>query len=86
MKKLWFKAKDYGWGWYPVTWQGWLVTVGFLGFIFWNAFRIDAASHSASDTIRPFILETAVVVCALIFICYKTGEKPEWRWAGKKIK
>ena len=21
-KKIWFKAKRYGWGWYPSTWQG----------------------------------------------------------------
>jgi hypothetical protein len=34
--KLWFKAKNYGWGWYPITWQGWLITglyafgVGFI--------------------------------------------------------
>lgn len=25
--KLWFKAKNYGWGWYPVTWEGWTVTI-----------------------------------------------------------
>ena len=25
--KLWFKAKMFGWGWYPITWQGWLITI-----------------------------------------------------------
>ena len=24
-KKLWFRAKCYGWGWYPCSWEGWLV-------------------------------------------------------------
>ena len=22
-QKLWFKAKLYGWGWYPCSWEGW---------------------------------------------------------------
>jgi predicted GH43/DUF377 family glycosyl hydrolase len=22
---FWFRAKEYGWGWYPATWEGWLV-------------------------------------------------------------
>ena len=23
--KLWFRAKNYGWGWYPCSWEGWTV-------------------------------------------------------------
>ncbi len=26
----WFKRKTYGWGWTPVSWQGWLVTLGLV--------------------------------------------------------
>lgn len=80
MKKLWFKAKTYGWGWYPCTWQGWLILLGFIGFEVWNFMRIDSTSHSASDTLRPFIIQSFGVVLILIYICYKTGEKPRWRW------
>ena len=29
-KKLWFKAKNYGWGWYPASREGWLVTGAYL--------------------------------------------------------
>lgn len=29
MSRKWFKVKHYGYGWYPNTWQGWGVTVGF---------------------------------------------------------
>lgn len=86
MKKLWFKAKNYGWGWYPVTWQGWVITLGFIALLVWNALRLDANSHSASDTLRPYIVQTAAIVGIMIWICYKTGEKPEWRWGGKKMK
>ncbi len=33
--KYWFKAKNYGWGWYPATWQGWLILAGFIYLNYW---------------------------------------------------
>ncbi len=80
MKRIWFKRKTYGWGWYPATWQGWLVLLAFIAIMVWNFLRLDSVSHSASDTLRPFIIQTAVMALVLIFICYRTGEKPRWQW------
>lgn len=76
----WFKAKKYGWGWYPATWQGWAITIGYLLIVLNNAARIDARAQSASDGLINFLPETVVVTILLIIICYKTGEKPRWRW------
>lgn len=78
--KIWFRAKTYGWGWYPVTWQGWLIIAGFILIDVLNFLRLDATSHSSSDTLRPFIIETAMMTVVLIIICWRTGEKPRWRW------
>ena len=39
MSKYWFRkrqgieSKDLGWGWVPISWEGWLVVVGFIGLI-----------------------------------------------------
>ncbi|MFA6415050.1 MAG: hypothetical protein WC217_03075 [Candidatus Paceibacterota bacterium] len=76
----WFKAKVYGWGWTPATWQGWLILAVFVALIVLNFFRLDANSHSASDTVRPFIIQTALLALLLIGICYATGERPRWQW------
>lgn len=84
MKRKWFKAKEYGWGWYPATWQGWLIIACFVIFAVWNFMRIDSTSHSGSDTLRPFIIETFGAVLLLILIAWLTGEKPGWRWGSKK--
>lgn len=84
MKTIWFKAKRYGWGWYPVTWQGWLALIVFVAFQVWNFLRIDATSHSNSDTIRPFIIQTFFAVIILIALCYWKGEKPRWSWGEDK--
>ncbi|MFZ1549719.1 MAG: hypothetical protein WAT44_04620 [Microgenomates group bacterium] len=81
MKKTkWFKSKNYGWGWYPATWQGWLVLFTFLVIEIWNFMWLDSISHSNSDTLRLFLIQSIVLTLVLIAICYKTGEKPRWRW------
>ncbi len=79
----WFKRKLYGWGWDPATREGWLVMLVFLGLIVWNALRIDAVSHSASDTLLSVIPQTVGLVLLLIAVCYATGEKPKWQWGLK---
>lgn len=82
-EKLWFRAKRYGFGWTPASWEGWMILAFFVAFQVWNFLRIDATSHSNSDTIRPFIIQLALSVILLFFIANKKGEKLAWRW-GKK--
>ncbi len=84
MKKLWFKRKTYGWGWTPVTWQGWFILISFIAFTLWNFQRLDSASHSGSDTLINFVPETGISVIILIAVCWLTGEKPKWQWGEKK--
>lgn len=76
----WFRKKLWGWGWTPATWQGWAVLVGFVAVVFLNFYRIDTASHSASDTLTAFVPETLLLTILLIIICWKKGEKPSWQW------
>jgi hypothetical protein len=76
--KLWFKAKTYGWGWYPVTWQGWLVI--FIWAIFFTLSIINTINKWPE---RLIIIILSVSI--LIYICYKKGEKPGWRWGKEKI-
>lgn len=83
-KKVWFRAKNYGWGWYPVTWQGWVILAGYI-FLMVKTFEdIDSKSHSASDTMLNFLPRVFVLTVVLIIICFLTGERPEWRWGKKK--
>lgn len=41
-----------------------------------NFLRIDSTSHSASDTLRPFLIETAAMAL-VFFLIYKIMRKPE---------
>ena len=83
MRPLWFKAKHYGWGWYPATWQGWLILVIAIGTIVIYGVLVDRQSHSVSDTLIGSCVFTVIVITLLICVCYLTGEKPKWRWGGK---
>lgn len=75
MKKnnLWFKAKRYGWGWYPITWQGWIVTLIFIFLIIFAPIKIEE---------RPFLflIWFGLITLGLIIVCKSKGEQPRWRW------
>lgn len=79
-KKYWFKAKTYGYGWYPATWQGWLIILVYLiifGVLIY-IFETNIEKYSVFYFIAVFVLTGL-----LIFISYKKGEPAKWRW-GKK--
>ncbi len=45
----------------------WLLNVLFIVLSVMNFIRIDSQSHSASDTLRPFIIQSAILLLALFF-------------------
>lgn len=84
MKRKWFRAKDYGWGWTPCTWEGWTVLGVYLILFVIEFIRLDKSSPSASDVPISFWSRIFFYTIVLIAICAITGEKPEWRWGRKK--
>lgn len=80
-KTIWFSSKKYGFGWgLPVTWQGWFV---FFLYILLIIIGIMALTNSAGQ-IGFLLLYVIFLTALLIFICWKKGEKPKWRWGNKK--
>lgn len=73
MKKLWFKAKHYGWGWYPCSWEGW------LALLIWFALFMVSIRMLDHEWLKNLIV-VSIFTAILIGICYKKGEKPGWRW------
>lgn len=92
-RPLWFKAKRYGWGWYPVTWQGWGITLLFAcGYLFlcmlflgWlgTATKLHAVSYREfSLSIFEYLASVIMLSYLLIRVCTRYGEDPHWRWGG----
>lgn len=81
-KHLWFKRKWYGWGWTPVTWQGWSISLLYVILIMAFALTIDDMSPPR-EIVLTFILPVTLLTITFIRIAYKTGEKPKWQWGGE---
>lgn len=79
----WFKAKLYGWGWTPVTWQGWLVIASYVGVLVLLSHFLNEALLPR-DVLMRFILPVVFCTIVLLCICYKKGEKPHWQWGLPK--
>ena len=82
-KEIWFRAKRYGLGWYPVSWQGWVITLLYVVIILRTFSWADKMSHSGSDTLIAFAPPFIVITGLLLVICYKKGEMLKWRWGNK---
>jgi hypothetical protein len=77
-RKYWFPAKEYGWGWGPpLTWQGWVVFVG------WFAVFIPGLIHFIPRRPVAFMAFTLLMGLLLMAICYLKGEPPRWRWGDR---
>ena len=74
-KTVWFPAKRYGWGWGPpCAWQGWVVLLVWLALLGGSSLLL-MPEHSAL-----WIVSIAVLIVALMVVCFIKGEKPRWRW------
>lgn len=81
-KKYWFKRRRYGWGWTPVTWQGWTSILVLVGL------PIATAVFLQPYVQQPLVVELAYIVLIidltfLIALSRAKGPEPRWRW-GKK--
>lgn len=83
-KKLWFRARWFGWGWYPSSWEGGLVTVGYIVAVMLFALTVDDDSPPR-EVAFTFLLPVTLLTVAFIRICYAKGEKPRWRWMGRDV-
>jgi hypothetical protein len=81
-KKIWFRRKWYGWGWFPANWKGWMVTLIFVVFAAGGSyfFSLSSSSSSASWSV-VYLLGISFI---FIGIAWKTGESPCWQWGRKK--
>jgi hypothetical protein len=77
--RYWFPAKRYGWGWgLPITWQGWIVFLGFLGLVMAGAILIRPRTDLAG-----FLIYIAVLSLLFACICWWKGEPARWRWGSE---
>jgi hypothetical protein len=77
-RPLWFKAKRYGYGWYPASWQGWLVMAAWLLVFATASFRWNVETEP-----MWYVADVALSTVILLVVTVLTGEKARWRWGGE---
>lgn len=84
MKKktdYWFKTRPYGYGWVPVTKQGFWVIISFILFVIAGSFVLEFASSQNIDLfLTLYFVGLILAVAALLIIVRKHGPKTRWRW------
>jgi hypothetical protein len=87
MKKLWFRARRYGWGWTPCSVEGWVVTIAtavllIAGDLAIVLLAIPKRPPQPLQAVGCALAWNAVIAGAAIAISWATGERPRWRWGG----
>ncbi len=81
LKEVWFPTKKYGFGWgLPVKWQGWVVLLVYIFLIIIGSIML-LTFHNGMIYFLVYVL---ILTLLLIYICWKKGERPRWRWGDKK--
>ena len=68
----WFAPKMFGWGATPVTWQGWLATLGFCGAV------VLAVTQLPGDALR--IAVAVPLALAFLWVVVTRTDRLGWHW------
>lgn len=80
----WFKRKLYGYGWTPVTREGWAVTIGIILLVILNAVRVELMGYPESAILWQAGVPTLALIALLLVVTWRTGEPLRWQWGPPK--
>lgn len=79
MPDIWFKPKTWGWGYVPVSLEGWIATLIFVGVLLYtikyNAVTLQYVNDLNERYIR-WILSLKIELLVFIYIADKHSTKP----------
>jgi len=82
VKKYWFKPKLYGYGFCPISWEGWISTLILLGLLFISAYLNGfLASEIEAKNGLSFVFDVFVVL-GIFTALFKDKVRGglQWRW------
>ncbi len=81
--EYWFKRRRYGYGWVPVTSEGWIALGGYIFVLVIGSASIDEMFTSEATVSIVFILFTVVLTAMFLALVASKSPKPKWRWGRK---
>jgi hypothetical protein len=77
--KYWFVPKLYGWGFVPISWEGWLATLGLIILVYISS-KSNGLETQSPDSMR-FLFDLAILIIVFsLFAKTKTKGRLRWRW------
>lgn len=84
MNRYWFRPRSYGWGFTPISYEGWIATFALIGMIVLSAERNGIRTQSSAG-LAGFLFDMVI----LTIVSYKvfrprTKGKLRFRWGKYK--
>lgn len=88
-KKHWFLPKLYGWGFMPVSIEGWLLTLAFilviLGSFFSHGLFEAETVPMTPQQVAGMVVDLIVIMCVFSLIAVqKTKGEIKWNWGFRR--
>ncbi len=82
MSTHWFKPKTYGWGFIPVSWEGWLMTLALVGVLLMSAKTNGFFTENVTEyQVMRFLLDLLFIIGVFSYFAEKkTKGTLKWRW------
>ena len=85
MSKTWFGVNRL-WGWYPTSWEGWVVLLGMVSSISATVYFIDSNADSVSDTLFEIFPFVSLTIAFTMLVATLKGASPEFGKHNKHSK
>jgi hypothetical protein len=78
----WFRPKRYGYGATPATWQGWVLTLGFVAALFGITQALELSMAGPEAHLAGIVAAVALVIVFTWIVWKKTDGPWRWRWGS----
>jgi len=80
--KYWFKSKRFGWGYVPISWEGWLSVAIFMVLIYLSGYLNNVYQEPINNKdLLSFLFDTFIIILVTLpFYQKKSKDKARWRW------
>ena len=83
MTAYWFKPKRYGYGATPVSWQGWVLTLGTVAAMVAVSLYLRLSERHDWALAAMFAFDAAALFTLAVVVRRKTEGDWRWRWGNR---
>ena len=71
MTEYWFRKRKFGWGWNPISVEGWMITLGLVGVLYW---MFEVNNNISFPSNISIVIRIVLLIIAFGYIADKKTE------------